>query len=432
MADKSIEQLNAAERVNASDLFVLQQSGAAKKLAGQTLENWLLQMAEGHGGIQSIKKVSTSGLVDTYRITLSDTSTVDFTVTNARSITGISKTGTSGLIDTYSITFNSGAPAEFTVTNGRSITGIEKIGTSGLKDTYQIAYNYGPSTMFTITNGAKGDKGDNVYTWVKYSHTEPTDGSHSMSDNPDDWRGEYNGTSATAPTDWKQYKWYKIKGEKGDTGDPSRLVNSSTTYAVSDSGTEIPSGGWGGSIPTAPQGKFLWTRVSQNYNTGSPVVSYSVSRMGLDGTGAVSTVNEQNPDSNGNVTLTASNIQTESNQSVQEELNGKQGKISISGLLKGGGDGTVSPAVHGTDYQLPVVSASVILPASGWSGNTQTAAVSGVTEDSNVIVSPASDSFSAYNEASVRATGQGNGSITFSCEDMPAGDLNVNVMIINK
>lgn len=396
MADKSIEQLNAAEKVYASDLFVLQQSGSAKKLTGQTLENWLLQMADGHGGIQSIQKVSSSGLVDTYRITLSDTSTVDFTVTNGRSITGIQKTGTSGLVDTYQITFNSGS-----------------------------------ATTFTITNGAKGDKGDNVYTWIKYASQQPTEASHSMGDIPDAWRGEYNGTSVTAPTDWKQYKWYKIKGDKGDTGDPSRLVSSSTTYMVSDSGTIVPSGSWQSSVPAVPQGKYLWTRVITAYNTGSPVTSYSVSRMGIDGSGAVSSVNDQSPDSNGNVKLTAADISTTSGQSIQADLDRKQPAITASGLLKAAG-GTVSAAIHGEDYQLPVASVQVTLSASGWSSNAQTVSVPGVTAASTVIVAPAPQSFEAYNEAECRATAQGAGTITFSCVSTPAGALTVNVMIVNK
>ena len=273
MADKAIGELIAAEKVNQSDLFVLEQDGAAKKLTGQILENWLLAMAQGHGGIQSIDKVGTSGLVDTYRITLADTSYFDFPVTNGKSITDVRKTGTDGLVDTHT-----------------------------------ISYNDGSTSTFTVTNGAKGDKGDNAYTWIKYASQEPTESSHSMGDIPDDWRGEYNGPLAAAPTDWKQYKWYKIKGEKGVTGDPARLLSSYVSYMVSDSGTIVPSGSWQSDVPAVPQGKYLWTRVIQNYNTGSPVTSYSVSRMGMDGTGAVSTVAGISPDAAGNVPLTAANV----------------------------------------------------------------------------------------------------------------------------
>lgn len=85
MADKSISELNPATSVGATDLFVIQQAGVAKKLTGQTLENWLLSMADGHGGIQSLEKTSSTGtnpVVETYTITYADTTTSTFTVTN--------------------------------------------------------------------------------------------------------------------------------------------------------------------------------------------------------------------------------------------------------------------------------------------------------------------------------------------------------------
>ena len=273
MADKSVGELIAAQSVTPTDLFVLEQNGTAKKLTGQILENWLVSFADGHGGISSVDKVGTSGLADTYRITLSDTTIFDFVVTNGKSITGISKTSTSGLVDTYT-----------------------------------ISYNDGTSGTFTVKNGEKGDKGDNSYIWIKYASQEPTESSHSMGDLPDDWIGIYSGNASTAPTDWKQYKWFKHKGEKGDTGAPATLVTKSVTYQVSDSGTIIPSGAWGSSVPVVPQGKYLWTKTEVRFNTGDPIVSYSVSRMGIDGSGAVSTVAGVSPDATGNVTLTAANV----------------------------------------------------------------------------------------------------------------------------
>lgn len=273
MADKAISELIAANQVTPTDLFVLEQSGTAKKLTGQILENWLVSFADGHGGIQSIVKKSTSGLVDTYRITLADTTTFDFLVTNGRSVRSITKTGTSGLVDTYTILFNDNT-----------------------------------TDTITVTNGAKGDKGDNQYVWIKYASQKPTASSHSMGDVADNWIGIYSGASATAPTDWTQYEWFQIKGEKGDIGEAARLMSSAVEYQVSDSGTIIPSGAWSASVPVVAQGKYLWTRTTNNFNTGSSVVSYSVSRMGLDGSGSVSSVADISPDENGNVPLTASDV----------------------------------------------------------------------------------------------------------------------------
>lgn len=273
MADKSVGELVAATSVTPTDLFVLEQNGTAKKLTGQILENWLVSFADGHGGIQSIAKLSTSGLADTYRITLADTTPFDFVVTNGRSITGISKTSTSGLVDTYT-----------------------------------ISYNNGTTSKFTVTNGAKGDKGDNAYIWVKYSSQEPTASSHSFGDVPDAWIGVYFGTASTAPADWQQYLWYQWKGEKGNTGAPATLTSAEITYQMGDSGTIIPSGSWSSSVPPVTPGRYLWTRQVLQFNTGAPITGYSVSRFGIDGTGAVSSVAGVPPDENGNVPLDAAKV----------------------------------------------------------------------------------------------------------------------------
>jgi len=250
MADQAVGELIRAQNIGPTDLFLLEQSGVAKSLAGQVLLNWLTAAADGHGGINKIEKLRSSGLVDTYRITLADTTTFDFTVNNGKSITGISKTGTQGLVDTYTIT-----------------------------------YNDGPSTTFKVTNGAKGDKGDNAYTWIKYASQKPTETSHSIGDVPDDWIGIYSGNKATAPTDWKEYQWFQWKGNTGNTGAPAKLMSQEVKYQVGDSGSIIPSGNWQTSVPVVPQGKYLWTRMTLTFNSGSPVVSYSESHQGLDGAG---------------------------------------------------------------------------------------------------------------------------------------------------
>ena len=56
MADKAISELVAASSVTPDSLFVMQQDNTAKKLTAQVLENWLVSLADGHGGIQSIVK----------------------------------------------------------------------------------------------------------------------------------------------------------------------------------------------------------------------------------------------------------------------------------------------------------------------------------------------------------------------------------------
>lgn len=304
MADKAISELVAAEQIKSTDMFVLEQDGTAKRLQGQTLLNWLTAAADGHGGISNIAKTGTDGLVDTYTITLADTTT---------------KT--------------------FTVTNGNGLTAFEKLSTVGLVDNYRFTRTDGTFFDFSVSNGAKGDTGEASHVWIKYASQQPTASSHSMGDLPDAWMGVYSGTAAEAPDDWQQYTWYQIKGEKGDTGAAATVTATTVEYMVSDSGTIVPSGSWSTTIPTVPQGKYLWTKVTTTFNTGSPAVSYSVTRMGIDGTGSVSSVNDKSPDESGNVSLSAEDISTSGGRSVQDVLDDKQEtltageNISISGSV---------------------------------------------------------------------------------------------------
>lgn len=178
---------------------------------------------------------------------------------------------------------------------------------------------------------------------------------------------------------------------KGTPGEAATLVSSVVEYLVSDSGTVIPSGSWTTTIPTVAQGKYLWTRTTQTYNTGDPIISYSVSRMGVDGLGSVASVCSVSPDPYGNVQLTASDV----------------GALSA-------------------------VTTAVTLPSSGWSDNQQQVDVDGVTADplaSDVVVYPTDNSYDAYAASAVRACTQLDGAVVFRCRTPPSVDLIVNIAV---
>lgn len=263
MADKRIDELEAAASVTTNDLFVLEQAGTAKKLEAFTLETWLLQLAQGHGGITGIAKTGTAGtnpVVDTYTITFSDTST----------------------------------------------------------------------TTFDVTNGVKGDTGDQTYVYIKYSNREPIADSD-LTDTPSAWMGICATTAATAPTTYGSYSWYEIKGDKGDPGNDITISSTSVMYQAWTSGTQYPTGTWLANPPAVTPGNYLWTRTIVNYSDGGQTVSYSVGRWGLDGSGAVASVNGELPDQNGNVTLTAANVGAlpDSYQPPVTSVNNKTGTVVL-------------------------------------------------------------------------------------------------------
>lgn len=77
-----------------------------------------------------------------------------------KTINNIEKTGTSGVVDTYTITLTNGDTKTFSVTNGVSITDISKTSSSGLVDTYTISFNDNTKRTFIVKNGEKGEKGE--------------------------------------------------------------------------------------------------------------------------------------------------------------------------------------------------------------------------------------------------------------------------------
>lgn len=140
MANKAISELPQAQNVNNQDLFVLEQSGIAKKLTAETfiteqgIIDALAEALDGHGGISSVTLSSVSGRIRTYLITFTDETTTTFQVLDGTSIDRITKTSTAGLTDTYTVFMNDGTTTFFTVTNGADGTVSEAMLNDALKD----------------------------------------------------------------------------------------------------------------------------------------------------------------------------------------------------------------------------------------------------------------------------------------------------------
>lgn len=66
--------------------------------------------------------------------------------------------------------------------------------------------------------------------------------------------------------------------------DGKGIKSTVVTYQASTSGTVIPTGTWQTSIPTVSAGQYLWTRTVITYTDDSKSTSYSVGRMGINGT----------------------------------------------------------------------------------------------------------------------------------------------------
>lgn len=75
-----------------------------------------------------------------------------------------------------------------------------------------------------------------------------------------------------------------VNGSDGNPGaDGVGIKQTTISYVVSDSGTDIPQTGWKDTIDATGSGQYLWTRTVIEYTDDTSSTSYSVSRNGTNG-----------------------------------------------------------------------------------------------------------------------------------------------------
>lgn len=72
-------------------------------------------------------------------------------------------------------------------------------------------------------------------------------------------------------------------GTNGTNGTSVSVKSTSVTYQVGTSGTDKPTGAWSTTVPTVPNGQYLWTKTVVTYSDGKSTTSYSVSYKGTNG-----------------------------------------------------------------------------------------------------------------------------------------------------
>lgn len=279
--DKKIQELTPTTSVGLADLFVLEQSGAAKSLSGQYLVNNLATYLHGHGGISDITYTApvSPSLSGTMTIVMADTTQYTLSVTNGRGITNISWV-------------DSGTPGD-----GQTHTGT-------------ISYNDGTSSTVTFKDGVRGNQGNQTYVWFKWSQDYPTQDAD-MLNSAAPYIGIYSGTASSAPSTYTSYTWYEYKGATGNTGASIQSIAKTSTSGLVDTYTVTLTDGNTSNFTVTNARSIVSLTMQGNhaagtfdqytftYNDGS-TDTFAVYN-GANGLGSVSSVSGIQADGNGDV-----------------------------------------------------------------------------------------------------------------------------------
>lgn len=157
-----------------------------------------------------------------------------------------------------------------------------------------------------------------------------------------------------------------------DDGTSVKVTSTNVEYVGSDSGTNAPASGWQTDVPQLAQGKYLWTRTTVTYSDGNRTTSYSVGRIGMDGSKGGTThilyASSDNPQSEDDVrTVIDAGHQyygTYQDTEVDDDVK-NWSKVKRWVLIKGekGVDGTQYRTVEKYAYG----DSNTTAPTSGWS-----------------------------------------------------------------
>lgn len=191
----------------------------------------------------------------------------------------VTNSGTSKVKITFTTTATISAACEATIPivvdgitmNKKFSFAVAKAGTNGQNGTSVTV----SSTSITYQVGTSGT----TKPTGEWSTTIPTVG-----------KGQYLWTKTVVKySDGKSTEAYSVSyqgtnGQNGQNGTSVTVSSTSVTYQASSSGTTTPTGTWGTSVPSVPNGQFLWTKTVVTYSDGKSTTSYSVSYKGTNGT----------------------------------------------------------------------------------------------------------------------------------------------------
>lgn len=264
MAVKRIQDLTPASSIQLNDLFVTEQSGAAKSLTGQILINDLAAYLDGHGGISDIVYTPpvAPSLDGTLTITMADETAYSVTVKNGNGITSI---GVS-----YGIS-----------NNGTDPTTVQSWGSTVTPPTDQYPYGW-TRIRLTQTTGIYTD----AYS-VTVKADDPTVSVGTVSAQPGLNASASITNTGTATDPVLNFSFELPQGDKGDTGD---YIVPVVSYGTSTAAATEPVTWY--SDPSSISyfaGNFIWKKTEYTLHDAQTVqdtVKEIIGYIGQNGSGA--------------------------------------------------------------------------------------------------------------------------------------------------
>lgn len=308
MADKKIQDLPSASSVQLNDLFVLEQSGAAMNLSGQTLVRDLAAALDGHGGIANVTYTApvAPSLNGTLTLTMADGTTNSVTITNGNGIAsiaiayGISSQGTTPgyVTQWYSVPT---APTDANPYQWTRIRMTDK--TNQVTDAYTVSMKaVNPTMSIGSVNAQTGANADATVI-----------------------------NSGTSYNPVFNFDFTLPKGDKGDTGD---YIDQVVSFGTSTAATTEPSTWYNSpSSLSYAAGNFIWQKTEYTLHEAQTVQSTEtkiIGYIGQNGTGAGSvtqiTFNGDvfTDDGTGNVTM---NITPADVDAIADPANKSNGQV---------------------------------------------------------------------------------------------------------
>lgn len=181
----------------------------------------------------------------------------------------------------------------------------------------------------------------------------------------------------------------------------------------------------------------LWAYIKSKIPSWALAASkpaYTATEVGAEASGAVST---HNTSTSAHSTLFADKVDKVTGKGLSSNDYTSSEKEKLAAIESGAQKNvqadwaaTSGAAAILNKPTLPTVAqAQVTLTAAGWSDNTQTVTVSGVTADNMVIVTYAPGSRAAWTDADIYCSAQAANALVFTCSDVPTTDVTANVAI---